>query len=49
MILYLDKDYKGKFKKDIDNLLGESLSIKEQMTSGTIGSELYRLKITNQI
>lgn len=44
MILYSDKDYKGRFKTEIDNLLGDSISIKEQMNKGTIGSELYRLK-----
>jgi hypothetical protein len=41
MILYSDKDYKGSFKTEIDNMLGDCISFKEQMDKGAIGSVLY--------
>lgn len=42
MILYSEKDYKGHLKREVDNILGQNISIKEQLKHGTIGSALYR-------
>lgn len=42
MILYSEKDYKGHLKREVENILGQNISIKEQFTNGTIGSALYR-------
>jgi hypothetical protein len=44
MIHYSENEFKGKTKEKIDKLLGESISIKEQLKFGAVGSELYRLR-----
>lgn len=43
MIFYSEHEFKGKLKIQVEHILGQSKSIKEQFRSGTVGSELYRL------
>ena len=47
MIFYSEKEYNGKFKKKIDQLLGSKKSILEQFKYGTAGSALYFIQNTN--
>lgn len=43
MIFYSEQEFKGKLKIEVGHILGKPKSIKEQLRSGSVGSELYRL------
>lgn len=43
MIFYSEQEFKGKLKIEVEHILGKSKLIKEQLKSGSVGSELYRL------
>ncbi|MFB6342850.1 hypothetical protein ACE1ET_14075 [Saccharicrinis sp. FJH62] len=44
MIFYSEEQYNEKLKKEVDQLLGEPVTIREQIMFGAVGSSVYRLK-----
>jgi len=44
LIFYAERDFNGKLKKLVENLIGQGIAFKEQLNYGTIGSPNFYLK-----